>query len=164
MEVYDPTLDYGRDPTPREVLDQLVADHFTNGDPEFYNITADELEMYNVKNRDYAGGGDDPNGNFNRVSKFFAMYPDLKLSDPRVIALTYMMKQLDQVLWSLHRGYEGVIEGLDPRLADIHIYAKIARVINRSMKPTPEKSDTREDHAPTACCAANWRVGSCNCR
>ena len=40
------------------------------------------------------------------------------------------MKQLDQVCWSLSRGYEGVVEGLDPRFADIHVYAKIARVLN----------------------------------
>ncbi len=118
----------------------FMRENFPNGDPEFYRITAEELEMYNVKNKDYAGGGKDPNGNFNRVATTLAMYPGLKLSDPRVISLVYMMKQLDQVFWSLNRGYEGEVEGLDARLADIHIYAKITRVQNRNM--------TERDMAP----------------
>ena len=126
------------DQTPAEILKGLVSEHFPHGDPEFYNITTDELDLYNRKNKDYAGGGD-PNGNFKRCAAFWSQYPGVRLSDPRVVALSYMMKQLDQVCWSLSRGYEGAIEGLDERFVDIHIYAKIARVINRSLKA--ENSD-----------------------
>ena len=114
---------------------EKLREQFGHGDPEFMAITIDEMKMYNAKNKDYAGGvaGDtvDPNGNFNRVASIFSMYPGLGLGDPRVIAMTYAMKQIDQVLWSLSRGYEGNVEGLDARLADIHIYTKIIRVLNR---------------------------------
>ncbi len=112
------------------------------GDPLFYKITTEEVEMYSRKNKDYAGGAKgevtDPNGNFKRCAQFFSMYPGISLSDPRVIALSHMLKQLDQVCWSLSRGYEGEVEGLDPRFMDIHIYAKIARVINQNMSQPPE--------------------------
>jgi hypothetical protein len=101
------------------------------GDPLYHEITREEVDFYDLKNADYAAGGADPNGNFNRVSAFFAMYPGLSLADPRVVGLTYMMKQVDQVCWALARGYEGKVEGLDARLCDVHIYAKIVRVLNR---------------------------------
>jgi hypothetical protein len=39
------------------------------------------------------------------------------------------MKQLDAILWMLNQGYEGEIENIDTRLTDIHIYAKIARLL-----------------------------------
>jgi hypothetical protein len=112
-----------------ENSDQVVH----HGDPLFHQITQDEVEFYDRKNADYAAGGADPNGNFNRVSAFFSRYPGLSLSDPRVVALTYMMKQVDSVLWALSRGYEGKVEGLDARLCDVHIYSKIVRVLNRHM-------------------------------
>ena len=51
-----------------------------------------------------------------------------------MIALLYAMKQLDQVFWSLSRGFEGRIEGIDERLTDIHVYTKIVRVINAHMR------------------------------
>lgn len=120
--------------TDAELLKQL-KERFGHGDPEYMGITMDEILMYSAKNRDYAGGNDDeivdPNGNFDRVAAFFSMYPGLSLADPRVISLVYMMKQVDQVFHSLSRGYEGSVEGLDPRLADIHIYSKICRTLNR---------------------------------
>ncbi len=122
-----------------EITAEDLKELFTHGAPEFYEITFEELDLYNRKNRDYAGGGENPNGNFDRVAAFWAMYPNIKLGDPRVVALSHMLKQLDQICWSLHRGYEGEVEGLDPRFADCHIYAKIARVINRRM--TQQKNE-----------------------
>lgn len=122
-----------------DTMRAYIKEHFPNGDPTYIDITIEEMILYNAKNGDYAGGGDDPNGNFNRTAKFFEMYPNLRMSDPRVVALNLMMKQLDQVLWSLNRGYEGKVEGLDPRLADMHVYAKIARTINRHMTEATAK-------------------------
>lgn len=130
------------------VFTRLVQEVYPHGDPRFAEITLKELALYDAKNQDYAGGGDDPNGNFNRVAAFWGMYPGIKLSDPRVVAISHMMKQLDQICWSISRGYEGVVEGLDPRFADVHVYAKIARVINSGMAkqvvPSSEVHDAEE--------------------
>jgi hypothetical protein len=134
--------------TPREILNDLVATHFNHGDPAFYDITSDELDLYNRKNKDYAGGGNDPNGNFNRVANFWSMYPGISLSDPRVVALSHAMKQVDQICWSLSRGYEGEVEGLDPRFADVHIYFKIARVINRGIAKAAAEAKLEATAAP----------------
>ncbi len=111
-----------------------------NGDPLYMEITAEEMFLYNAKNGDYAGGGEDPNGNFNRTAKIYENYPNLRMSDPRMVALNLFIKQLDQILWSLNRGFEGKVEGLDARLADLHVYAKIARVINRHMMDEPNEA------------------------
>ncbi len=104
----------------------------------FEVITEEELALFEAKNTDYAGGAEgekiDEWGNFNRVSTILGLYPGLKLGDPRVVALTYLMKQLDAVFWQLSRGFEGAVEGLDERLGDVHVYAKIARAINRERK------------------------------
>lgn len=100
-------------------------------DPDFIWKIIDELDTHKEKNADYAGGPDaDPNGNFYRIAKILEQYPNLDLSDPRVVIVISMLKQFDQVLWSLSRGYEGTIEDLDSRMRDVGVYAKIFRVIN----------------------------------
>jgi len=95
---------------------------------DFEQLTMQELNLYLAKNKDYTQGGS-AYGNFERVSSIFALYPNLKLSDPRVVCLTYLMKQLDSVLWMLYQGYEGEVENIDTRLQDVHIYAKICRLL-----------------------------------
>lgn len=97
---------------------------------EFYQLTQDEVELYHAKNRDYTHGGD-PNGNFNRVSKILGLYPGLKLSEPEVVCITYMLKQLDAALWMMSQGYEGNTEDVDTRLRDVHVYAKICRILHK---------------------------------
>ena len=108
------------------------------GDPYFIERSLAELQLYVDKNSDYAGhrAGEpvDPHGNFNRVAAFLSQYPGLSLADPRVIALVYALKQFDQVLWSLSRGFEGKVEGLGPRLQDISVYARIVQCIHRQMQ------------------------------
>jgi hypothetical protein len=81
-----------------------------------------------VKNKDYTQGGS-PFGNFERVSSILALYPKLKLSNPQVVAMVYMLKQLDCALWMMNEGYEGEVENIDTRLTDVHVYAKIARLL-----------------------------------
>ena len=119
-----------------DVLETL-KELYPNGDPLFLEMMFQEIELYNSKNKDYAAGqvGQkiNPNGNFDRVACFFKMYPGLKVSDSRVVCLTYIMKQLDQISWSLSRGYEGEIEGLDSRLQDIAVYTNILRVLHKRM-------------------------------
>ena len=111
---------------------RIMKTMFPDGDPFYMTITVKEMAKYSEKNFDYAGGGD-PNGNFFRVASILSNYPNLDASHPVVIALIYALKQLDQVLWSLSRGFEGKIEGLDSRLVDIHIYVKICRVLIKAM-------------------------------
>lgn len=124
-----------------EVLHKL----YPNGDTKFVEMMYEEMELYNRKNYDYAAGiaGQEvnPNGNFDRVAAWFAMYPGISLSDARVVCLSYIMKQLDQVAWSLSRGFEGKVEGLDPRLQDIAVYTNILRVINARMLEAEESGN-----------------------
>ena len=105
-----------------------------HGHPRFYEITAEEQELHDKKNHDYAAGGD-PLGNFKRVSQFFAMYPGLKLSDPAVVAIAYAMKQVDAYLWLKSNGHRAKVEGYGARLQDISVYAKITRIIEEEQAP-----------------------------
>ncbi len=94
----------------------------------FEELTQRELGLHKAKNRDYAQGGD-TYGNLQRVSSILSLYPKLNLADARVVAAVYMLKQLDAALWMLSEGYEGKVENIDARLADVHIYAKIMRLL-----------------------------------
>ena len=110
-----------------EAID-LLRMTYGDGHPSFLDLTIDELKLHSEKNLDYAGNGR-PLGNFERVSDILALYPGLKLSDPVVVALVYSLKQVDAVLHMLSTGREGAIEGIDSRLADVHTYAKLARIL-----------------------------------
>ena len=94
----------------------------------YESLTEAELELYRQKNKDYTRGGD-IYGNFKRVSVILALYPKLQLSNPRVVAMVYMLKQLDAALWMMSEGYEGEVENIDTRLTDVHVYAKIIRLL-----------------------------------
>ena len=100
---------------------------------DYEQLTMEELNLYKAKNADYTKGGS-AYGNFERVSQIFSLYPGLKLSDPRVVCLAYLMKQLDATLWMLNQGYEGEVENVDTRLQDVHIYAKICRLLTNGRK------------------------------
>jgi len=109
------------------------------GHPRFKEIAEEEQRLHDEKNADYAGGGD-PLGNFNRVASILGLYPNLRLVDPTVVALVYMMKQLDAALWMLNGQYEGKVENVDTRLRDVHVYAKLARILHGEKKPKyPDK-------------------------
>jgi len=95
---------------------------------DYEQLTAQELDLYKAKNNDYTQGGD-TYGNFKRVSAILSLYPKLKLSNPQVIAMIYLMKQLDATLWMLSEGYEGKVESIDTRLTDVSVYAKIIRLL-----------------------------------
>jgi hypothetical protein len=112
-------------------LDELytyLLEKFPNGAPEFTSLTLDELDLHSRKNADYAKNGH-PLGNFMRRAELYSHYPGLDLSDPQVVALVDMMKQLDAALWMTCQGYDGEVEDIDTRLRDVHVYAKIARVL-----------------------------------
>lgn len=103
---------------------------FPHGHPDFTTMTLDELALHSDKNHDYARGSD-PLGNFNRVACICRQYPGLNPGKPEVVAALYMLKQLDATLWMLSQGFEGDVENTDTRLTDVHVYAKIMRLILR---------------------------------
>jgi hypothetical protein len=108
----------------QEKIIDLSRQLFPNGHPAFNHITVQEMDLHSRKNGDYARGGS-PLGNFERVSNILSNYPNLKVSDPRVVALVYALKQLDAALNMLSNNYEGQVEGMYERLADVAVYSKI---------------------------------------
>lgn len=116
--------------SPKGRLKELIEEMFPNSAPGFIDLTIKEIELHAEKNHDYARGGD-AFGNFKRNAAHLAMYPNLKLSDPRVFALVLAMKQIDAVLWSLNVGTPTKVENIGRRLKDIYIYAKIVELIDQ---------------------------------
>lgn len=120
-----------------------------HGHPFFYEQTKAEEALHSAKNHDYAKGGR-PLGNFERVATILSLYPGLDPAHPVVVAMTYMLKQLDAVLWGLAQRIEHKVEGLHPRLQDISVYAKLARCILQDqaqattavIPPAPPVADT----------------------
>lgn len=110
-------------PAPWSLEDSLRS-RFPHGHPKFLPTTLKEIQLHSDKNHDYAKGGS-PLGNFERVSAILALYPNLKLSDPRVLAMTYALKQVDAFLWGLNSGIKHKVEGAVERLQDVSVYAKI---------------------------------------
>ncbi len=103
---------------------------YPNGAPEFLDVTLENLRLHSDKNHDYAAGGS-PLGNFDRVASILGLYSGLDLSDPEVVALVYMLKQVDQVLWAKAKKLTALVEGQDSRLADVSNYASLVRVMQR---------------------------------
>lgn len=110
--------------TPKEIT--LLTEYY--GHPYFHQIAAEETDLHNQKNHDYAKGGD-PLGNFKRVSAILALYPGLDLNDPVVVAIVYALKQWDATLWGLAQKIDHKVEGLHGRLQDVSVYAKLARCL-----------------------------------
>lgn len=99
-----------------------------HGHPMFHQLLDEEKILHDKKNHDYAQGGD-PLGNFRRVAKILSLYPNLKLSNPAVVAMVYSMKQLDATLWLLSNGHEAKVEGFKERLQDVSVYSKIISIL-----------------------------------
>ncbi len=112
-------------------LFQELKKNFPHGHPDFIPMTLDELKLHSEKNYDYAKGGD-PLGNFDRVSgALTAMgYP----ISPEMVAMVYAFKQLDAAIHMMVEGYEGATENFDTRMRDVHVYAKIIRLLHKRNK------------------------------
>jgi hypothetical protein len=116
----------------KKILQELQKT-FPNGHEKYIPILLDLMELHSIKNHDYAAGGN-PLGNFDRVAHFFESYPNLKLSDSFVVALCYMMKQLDAALWLKNNGHAAKVQGIGERMDDIIVYATIAKIIEENDK------------------------------
>jgi hypothetical protein len=68
------------------------------------------------------------------VADILSLYPDLNPGDPRVVALNYLLKQLDCILWALNKGYNPDIESIDVRARDVAVYMTIFRMINEEIR------------------------------
>lgn len=124
------------------VTDEIIGAFrkvWPHGHADFLPITLRELQLHSDKNHDYAAGGK-PTGNFDRVAAILALYPKLQLSDPRVVALVYAMKQLDAVLWGLSNNIQAKVEGLNERLQDISVYSKIVMCMNADVERLKEEN------------------------
>jgi len=98
------------------------------GHPRFYEILNELAQLHSDKNHDYAVGGD-PLGNFKRRAAIYAMYPGLDLSDPAVIPLVDMLKQLDALLWFYSNKHEAKVEGKVGRAKDVSVYSVINMIL-----------------------------------
>jgi len=112
-----------------EAVEKVLRENF-RGHPDFITMTLDELLLHSEKNYDYARSGP-PLGNFLRVAAILRLYPGLDPGDPAVVAMVYMLKQLDSYFTMKSQGYEGEVETRDERLRDVHVYSKLARILDR---------------------------------
>ncbi len=113
--------------------EEWLRGEFPHGHKHYLPVALKQLELHSQKNWDYASGGD-PLGNFDRVAAILGNYPNLKLSDRRVVALVYALKQIDAVLWGINSNITQKVEGLDSRLDDIAVYATIVQCMNSEAK------------------------------
>lgn len=116
-------------------LDELTAENTLpvthterHGHPRFYELLDELADLHSRKNHDYAAGGN-PLGNFQRRGDLYSRYPGLNLSDPVVVALVDMQKQLDAALWFCSNGHTAGVEGKIDRLRDVACYAILAMIM-----------------------------------
>ena len=48
--------------------------------------------------------------------------------------MTYMMKQVDAVLWMKSNGHKAKVEGIGKRLDDVIVYSTIAKILEEEKK------------------------------
>ena len=113
-----------------------------HGHPRFYEILDELADLHSRKNHDYASGGD-PLGNFKRRADLYSRYPGLDLSEPVVVAIVDMMKQMDAALWFLSNKHEAKVEGLHDRLRDVAVYSVIAMILASLKTDEKEKPNER---------------------
>ncbi len=111
--------------TAAEIRESLQR-QFPFGDSLFIPLALSEIELHSDKNHDYAKGGS-PLGNFERSAAILKLYPGFPYDTPEGWALLNLLKQLDAVLWGLTQRIEHKVEGLESRLGDVSVYAKIVR-------------------------------------
>lgn len=112
------------------------------GHPRFYEILEELAQLHSDKNHDYSAGGD-PLGNFYRVANILSQYPGLQLNDPAVVALVYLLKQLDAFMWMKSNGHLAKVEGLGGRIRDVSVYAILIEILEE--KQSGEVASARNE-------------------
>lgn len=123
-------------------IEATLRKAFPHGHADFITRVLSHLRLHNDKNHDYAAGGD-PLGNFNRVSAILALYPGFPIDTPAGVAVVYMLKQVDAVLWGMAQQIKQKVEGFDSRLSDISVYADLAAImLKENHVPQGDLNDT----------------------
>jgi hypothetical protein len=107
-------------------------------------------DLHNRKNQDYAREGK-PTGNFDRVARFMRMYPKVDWAQPQMVAVIYLMKQFDALMWMENVGHYSLTgEGKIERLMDMAIYTGIMYCQEKD-KLDGEYKDHVASTAPAEC-------------
>ena len=120
------------DPLISSAPDSVEQPQASHGHSRFTELLAEEGRTYEQKNHDYSGGqGRDPMGNFQRVSTILGLYPGFDVTRPSGYAMVLMLKQVDATLMQMTAQHESLTgEGLDSRLLDVSVYAKLIRILH----------------------------------
>jgi len=120
-----------KDYTPKQYIIDSLKGMYPHGHGNFIPLMLELMELHSKKNYAYAHGGK-PLGNFDRRSSIAARYNNidnggyLDLSDPVVVSVWDMFKQIDAAMWQLSQGYNDDIEGVRSRLRDVVVYGALA--------------------------------------
>ena len=109
----------------------VLQERFSTVYPQFLELLISEAKLFEAKNHDYASGGK-VTGNFDRVSSILSHYPDFPFASPQGVAIIYMLKQLDSIMWGLCQKTEYKVEGLRERAQDISVYAKLLQIMGNT--------------------------------
>jgi len=112
-------------------LEEKLRALFPHGHPDFIRMCIDEMHLHSEKNHDYASK-ERPLQNFSDVAAIFALFPGLELSDPTVVALVFMVKQLVAVLHLKADHIVAQVEGMEPRMRDVSVYSKLIPILERA--------------------------------
>lgn len=94
-------------------------------DPDFAAMTDNEWDLWSNKGREYVNGGDRL-ANFNRVAQSLGV-------TPLQVWAVYAAKHWMAIMEYIRSGREGA-EGIESRLADLAVYAKLARLLVREAR------------------------------
>ena len=128
------------------------------GDPLFYALTEDEIQLHDEKNQDYRSTSN-PIANFDRVAAWMALYPEMNWARPEMVAILYAQKQIDAAMSLMERGLEGSVETVDTRARDAHIYWKLFRVIRRKRVLVQSKGGPIRMECSEPAEIQEWMVG-----
>ena len=117
----------------REFYEKMLREMYPHGHKGFIPLMLKHIKLHSDKNHDYAHGGD-PLGNFYRVAIMLRQYPGLDPGDPAVVAIIYMLKQLDAALWLKAKGHKAVVQGAGERWSDVSVYANLIQLIEGGEK------------------------------
>ena len=131
-----------------------LRSQFPFGHPDFVSIGLNEISLHSRKNHDYAGGGR-PLGNFERAAAILKLYPNFPYDTPEGWAVLHLLKQLDAVMWGMSQRIRHKVEGLESRLGDISVYAKIIQCILRERESKPGDEGSKGKGGNT-CQSTSW--------
>lgn len=99
---------------------QYVDAIFKYGHHAFNDKMIDMMRLHSSKNQGYAGGGS-ALGNFKRIAEFMKQYPNFRCDTPQGVAIMYLLKHLDRVMWDHNNGKFPSAESLQ----DLAVYFTI---------------------------------------